>query len=36
MENNMVALLDGAITPWVETNDEPSIVPARGSGRRST
>ena len=29
MENNMVALLDGAITPWVGNNDEPSIVPAR-------
>jgi hypothetical protein len=29
MENNMVALLDGAITPWVAPSDEPSIVPAR-------
>jgi hypothetical protein len=29
MENNMVALLDGAITPWVAPHDEPSIVPAR-------
>ena len=29
MENNMVALLEGAITPWTENNDEPSIVPAR-------
>jgi hypothetical protein len=29
MENNMVALLDGAITPWVGPHDEPSIVPAR-------
>jgi hypothetical protein len=29
MENNMVALLDAAITPWVGPHDEPSIVPAR-------
>jgi hypothetical protein len=30
MENNMVALLEGAITPWTENNDEPtSVVPAR-------
>ncbi|HVH29226.1 MAG TPA: hypothetical protein VM818_20870 [Vicinamibacterales bacterium] len=29
MENNMVALLDGAITPWTQPNDEPSVVPAR-------
>ena len=29
MENNMMALLEGAITPWTENNDEPSIVPAR-------
>jgi hypothetical protein len=29
MENNMVALLEGAITPWTQNNDEPSVVPAR-------
>jgi hypothetical protein len=29
MENNLQALLDGAITPWLADNDEPSIVPAR-------
>jgi len=28
MENNMSALLTGAITPWLETNDAPSVVPA--------
>ena len=29
MENNLNVLLDGAITPWLEPNDEPSIVPAK-------
>ena len=29
MENNMSALLTGAITPWLEPNDEPSVVPAK-------
>jgi hypothetical protein len=30
MENNLQALLDGAITPWIVNNDEPaSVVPAR-------
>ena len=29
MENNMESLLDGAITPWLEPNDDPSIVPAQ-------
>jgi hypothetical protein len=29
MENNLQALLDGAITPWIQPNDEPSVVPAR-------
>ena len=29
MENNMSALLTGAITPWVENNDAPSVVPAK-------
>ena len=28
MENNMSALLTGAITPWLEPQDEPSVVPA--------
>ena len=29
MENNMSALLTGAITPWLEPNDSPSVVPAK-------
>jgi len=29
MENNLAILLDRAITPWLEPNDEPSIVPAK-------
>jgi hypothetical protein len=29
MENNLSVLLDGAITPWLEPNDAPSIVPAK-------
>ena len=29
MENNLQALLDGAITPWLEPDDKPSVVPAR-------
>jgi hypothetical protein len=29
MENNLQALLDGAITPWVQPDDRPSVVPAR-------
>jgi hypothetical protein len=29
MENNMSALLTGAITPWLQPNDDPSVVPAK-------
>jgi len=29
MENNLRTLLDGAVTPWLEPNDDPSIVPAK-------
>jgi hypothetical protein len=29
MENNLSILLDRAITPWLQPNDEPSIVPAK-------
>jgi hypothetical protein len=29
MENNMETLLRRAITPWLEPNDDPSIVPAK-------
>jgi hypothetical protein len=29
MENNMSTLLTRAVTPWLEPNDDPSIVPAR-------
>ena len=29
MENNLSVLLDGAITPWLQPNDEPSVVPAK-------
>ena len=29
METNITTILEGAITPWVAPNDEPSIVPAR-------
>jgi hypothetical protein len=29
MENNMSTLLSGAITPWLQPNDDPSIVPAK-------
>jgi hypothetical protein len=29
MENNLSVLLGGAITPWLENNDAPSIVPAK-------
>jgi hypothetical protein len=29
MENNMSALLTGAITPWIENSDAPSVVPAK-------
>jgi hypothetical protein len=29
MENNMDTLLRKAVTPWLEPNDDPSVVPAR-------
>jgi hypothetical protein len=29
MENNLRTLLDRAVTPWLEPNDDPSIVPAK-------
>src|SRR5207342_1679362 len=29
MENNLATLLARAVTPWIEPNDDPSIVPAK-------
>jgi hypothetical protein len=29
MENNLSVLLDGAITPWLQPNDDASVLPAK-------